>query len=1128
MRAQYDLSWLFAVSVAVAACGPTASDGAPGEPTTAPQDGSEPTTGPGGAGMGAEPAPTEPGAEPPPSRDPGGGDAAGEAPRAGDPEAETPPTDEPAPTRLLVSAPVRLSTLVGPGATGSSAPIYGTDLGISYEHDGEYSMLFGDTWPDAASICGTDKPTNDDTLASLSETLVDGVLPVLEFVTDAVDETAARTLELLRGEDSLSMGFGQVPMAAFSDGLDAYVTFARLEPTRCGDSAPPGGGSCPTEDGFVCLEHLGECQPALTAYPLVCDAETHLGCYPGQECVPVSLCMDPTSSQYDGTLGGESSALAQETEIAVQRRGSPTTFDSVRVLSTNKFSNMTARTVQTWSGETSGSDYAPGHDALLIWGRPGFVAEHGREAQLYLMTHTLPLSRDADGRLAFTPRYFAGLDAATGEPSWSSRESEARPLSLDGEPGGDPHEEAQIVNQMSVSWVGAPIDKWVMLYGGDVSPFLVADPLNAYAARSPGAVMLRVADHPWGPWSPPQAHLVPGSPGVLGDAYGPGGFVFHPDCVDTEELACAKSDPARPPDSAIPGCPISLSALDPGRFYGVNVIDPFTVPNADGGLDFVWNVSTWNPYTVQLMKTSLTKVEADPKQLELSDAAGLRKLGRWEALPELPTASGRYVQQSSRDRGTDDASFPLSGAGNRDFNNFLCASADAQLDPDQITPFHFDQAECEEDYVQGAVLARFEGAGRMVRMWLGMLSLMFGEADDEVLRLYVDDEPTPRVEVLLRDALDGRAGEIFAPPFGAGSPRRLAWYYPVAFGQKLIVALDRLGPSDAYYHHVDVVLDDAAPPEAVGQQRLAERDAAAAQLGALYRPAGERPLLGAIERVALGTFGTQRVQQSGPGTVHELRVHVAESALAALATVQLSVRWDGAAGAAIDLPLLELFGSSLTPPERPSAALTSFVEGDDRVLSLKLPMPFASAAEWSFTQRGFGAVAFDVELRGEARVPSAPFGHLYVQRRDTRGPTSAVHHVAVQAEGRGRLVGVCAMLEGHADPNAGIQFDPLNLLEGDVEASVDGESALWGTGTEEYADDVFYFADAPHGSPFVQAWGKVSDVAQSEAGQVNLCRFHVLGTELDFQSSLDLRFELGGAANPQIVDRIRTVAFLYQ
>jgi len=37
----------------------------------------------------------------------------------------------------------------------------------------------------------------------------------------------------------------------------------------------------------------------------------------------------------------------------------------------------------------------------------------------------------------------------------------------------------------------------------------------------------------------------------------------------------------------------------------------------------------------------------------------------------------------------------------------------------------------------------------------------------------------------------------------------------------------------------------------------------------------------------------------------------------------------------------------------------------------------------------------------------------------------------------------------------------------------------------------------------------------------------VLGTELDFENSFELTFELGGMMNPSVVDRYRTLAYLY-
>lgn len=42
---------------------------------------------------------------------------------------------------------------------------------------------------------------------------------------------------------------------------------------------------------------------------------------------------------------------------------------------------------------------------------------------------------------------------------------------------------------------------------------------------------------------------------------------------------------------------------DAGILYGSNIIDPYTERNPHGGLDVFWLVSTWNPYTVLLMKS---------------------------------------------------------------------------------------------------------------------------------------------------------------------------------------------------------------------------------------------------------------------------------------------------------------------------------------------------------------------------------------------------------------------------------------------------------------------------------------------------------------------------------------------
>jgi hypothetical protein len=260
--------------------------------------------------------------------------------------------------------------------------------------------------------------------------------------------------------------------------------------------------------------------------------------------------------------------------------------------------------VKRFTGLPFGNDYRPGKGALLVWGRPFFNAEEGRQSQLYLMVHPLPVRRAHDGEWRFRPWYFAGV-TRSGLPLWSRVQGRAKPLALDGEIGGSPFEEQPLVNQFSVSWVGGSIRKWVMLYSGNTADYLILDPANARPGPEPGSVRIRYADHPWGPWSPPQPHLLEGLPDQIGAAVGPGGVLFHPACQDAPGAPCAESDPVRPIDSFLPGCPPVGRTFDRGFFYGANIIDAYTEADGSGGMNLYWNLSTWNPYAVLYLKTNL-------------------------------------------------------------------------------------------------------------------------------------------------------------------------------------------------------------------------------------------------------------------------------------------------------------------------------------------------------------------------------------------------------------------------------------------------------------------------------------------------------------------------------------------
>ncbi len=527
-------------------------------------------------------------------------------------------------------SPEIVGALVGPLATPvqPALHLYGNDLGWTFEHDGQLHMLFGDTWPTADSLCHGE-PRNDDTQAVLAPEPVSGV-PALTFLarSDAPDEFAPMLVE--RDGVSIPMAYGQVPLTGFSDGADAHTILGRGEYVRCTRRAPGGRPSCKPHQHLACTQDVGECLPAAFEIPALCDLATGTGCLPGTTCqaTEAGFCVDPDTSQNDGTRASLPFTVAHDQEMAVQDTARPGTWISIGRFATNKFANLTARTVRCFSGGSCGSDYTTGHGALLVWGRPGFTGTATRQVQAYLMVHRLPIRRDRHGRMRWRPRFFAGVHPVTGEPLWTGRESGAAPMALDGVVGGSPHEEQPIVSQVAVSWVGAPVNRWVMIYSGDLPDYVLPDPASARPGPSPGAVRIRFAEHPWGPWTPPAPHLLPGSPTVVGDPYGPGGVLFHPLCVDQGSARCAPGDPTRPPDYFIPGCPSFAASFDAGRFYGANIIDAYTRPS-DGGADIVWNVSTWNPYGVVLARTHLdaTPIPTEPPSCPKAGVAPRSGLG---------------------------------------------------------------------------------------------------------------------------------------------------------------------------------------------------------------------------------------------------------------------------------------------------------------------------------------------------------------------------------------------------------------------------------------------------------------------------------------------------------------------
>ena len=520
-----------------------------------------------------------------------------------------------------VGATVALAPLAGPNYTPAPGQaglqFYGTDLGYTFTHDGELRILFGDTLITDALV----PLLNDDAQGTLPFARCPGgrevdrfvrenappdsvwwqrIGPPLDFATLSAEQLSF--IEVALGGFPLTMTGLQTPIGAFSDGRDhAFGVFNRTDPAECNAAAadPGCGPGLTCDDGFGVCDALPFERPCLLGIP----SPGQGSCPEGSSCLPIGgYCRDETSSVDDGTVLGRFLSLAQSIQIGA---ADATRAEHYRATPwvTNKFINLALRTVDDFNPARRygiGNDYraadgrARSREQVFVWGRPNFVGskQQGREAQLYFMVADMPRV-DASGAPTWAPRYFTGV-GPRGVPRFSPDPTQAIPLDLaNGQ--ADPHEPVDIINQMTVSWVPA-LGKWVMLYGGDLDP-LIAAVFNFGAVRDPdGAIHVRFADQPWGPWTQAEPLLRGGNPYLptLDQQYAEGGLLFHPACTGPD---CIAGDARRASDPS----------LQPyGRLYGPNIIDCWTESRGNQ-VDLYWNVSTWNPYQVALIKTRITR-----------------------------------------------------------------------------------------------------------------------------------------------------------------------------------------------------------------------------------------------------------------------------------------------------------------------------------------------------------------------------------------------------------------------------------------------------------------------------------------------------------------------------------------
>lgn len=194
---------------------------------------------------------------------------------------------------------------------------------------------------------------------------------------------------------------------------------------------------------------------------------------------------------------------------------------------------------------------------VLIFGLGAYRASH-----VYLST--VPASSFESGQ---GTRYFTGL--VNGQPTWSTSESASVPVVLD-------TNTTPTIGNASVTF-SSDLGLWLMTYD------------TFGSSSSTRGVYFAYASQPWGPWSAPQLIFNQVRDGAMGQ------YIHDPSIVPN------------PPGDGLNG-PI-IGQNDPyttrGGFYAPYMIERFTRVTGNK-LSIYYTGSTWNPYTIVMMRSDLT------------------------------------------------------------------------------------------------------------------------------------------------------------------------------------------------------------------------------------------------------------------------------------------------------------------------------------------------------------------------------------------------------------------------------------------------------------------------------------------------------------------------------------------
>jgi hypothetical protein len=346
------------------------------------------------------------------------------------------------------------------------------------------------------------------------------------------------------------------------------------------------------------------------------------------------------------------------------------------------------------------------------------------------------------------------------------------------------------------------------------------------------------------------------------------------------------------------------------------------------------------------------------------------------------------------------------------------------------------------------VIADLEGPGIIHRIWTPTPT-------DDMVEFYFDGETEPRIRVEFRAMFTGSELPFVSPLVGYGAGGFYS-YVPLAFRKscKVLVRAERV----QFYQINYARYPDDAPIttwQASGSDEYRRHQEKAM---ALFASSGSDLSQRALppgcassmhrEGVSLEPGATATLfETTKPGRIAALRIAPAAALEGKNRDLLLRIRWDDDERPAVLCPAGDFFGYAWGRPATKSLLVGT--AGD--VSYCYFPMPFHKSAKIELvSERKDGPpVEFRSEVVFAPVARSADEGKFHAVWRRENPTTKGTPFTFVETEGTGHVVGCILQSQGMVSGNT-------YFFEGDDETTIDGETTIHGTGSEDLFNGGWY------------------------------------------------------------------------